>query len=256
VYDVGEKAGLSYLSMEYVDGEDLSSLLRRIGRLPVDKALKIAQQICAGLAAAHAKRILHLDLKPSNVMIDGHGFARITDFGLATAAFDAISTELAGTPAYMAPEQLTGQRATTATDNFSLGLVLYEMFGGRQLFPASSISERRSMPSQLDPPPPSTYARDLDVAIDVAVLNCLMTDPAERPPSAVAAAAALFGGDVLKASLAAGHIPSPELVATYDARGTLRPVASWLLFVCTIGGMLLAAVNSGALMLFRQVPFK
>ena len=86
VYDVGEIDGQHYLSMEYVDGEDLASLLRRIGRLPPDKALEIARELCAGLSAAHDKGVLHRDLKPANVMVDGRGRARITDFGLAVAA--------------------------------------------------------------------------------------------------------------------------------------------------------------------------
>jgi serine/threonine-protein kinase len=81
VYDVGESDGRLFLSMEFVDGEDLASLLRRIGRLPDDKAVEIAQQLCSGLAAAHRSGVLHRDLKPSNVMIDGKGRARITDFG-------------------------------------------------------------------------------------------------------------------------------------------------------------------------------
>src|SRR5262245_23122391 len=88
VYDVGEVEGQHYLSMEFVDGEDLASLLKRIGRLPADKALEIARELCAGLAAAHDKGVLHRDLKPSNIMIDGRGRARITDFGLAVAADD------------------------------------------------------------------------------------------------------------------------------------------------------------------------
>ena len=106
VYDIGEVDGQHFLSMEYIDGEDLRGLLRRIGRLPREKAVAIAQQLCAGLAAAHEKGVLHHDLKPANVMLDGRGQARITDFGLARLAAGAGSPGLvAGTPAYMAPEQ-------------------------------------------------------------------------------------------------------------------------------------------------------
>ena len=89
VYDVAEADGHLFLSMELVDGENLASLLRRIGRLPADKALDIARQLCAGLAAAHEKGVLHRDLKPANVMLDGQGNVRITDFGLAGLADDA-----------------------------------------------------------------------------------------------------------------------------------------------------------------------
>src|ERR1041384_7027152 len=83
VFDIGEAEGLHFLSMEYIDGEDLASLLRRIGRLPEDKALEIARQLCAGLAAAHERNVLHRDLKPANVLIDGRGRPQIMDFGLA-----------------------------------------------------------------------------------------------------------------------------------------------------------------------------
>ncbi len=107
VYDIGEVDGKHFLTMEYIDGEDLASLLRRIGRLPADKALETAHQICAGLAAAHDYGLLHRDLKPANIMLDGRGRVRITDFGLALSNDDATGrSDTAGTPAYMAPEQI------------------------------------------------------------------------------------------------------------------------------------------------------
>jgi serine/threonine protein kinase len=89
VHDIGEADGRRFISMEYIDGEDLASLLRRIGRIPQDKAIDLARQMCAGLAAAHERGVLHRDLKPANVMVDGAGNARLTDFGLAVAADDA-----------------------------------------------------------------------------------------------------------------------------------------------------------------------
>ncbi len=142
VYDLGEVDGQPYLSMEYVDGEDLGSLLRRIGRLPSDKAVEIARQLCAGLAAAHAKGVLHRDLKPANVMLNGRGHVVITDFGLAALADEIPGEEIRnGTPAYMAPEQLAGKEVTVQSDIYALGLVLYEVFTGKRAFEASTLAD-------------------------------------------------------------------------------------------------------------------
>src|SRR5215471_16119503 len=107
VYDIAEVNRQHFLSMEFIDGEDLASLLKRIGYLPNEKALDIARQLIAGLAAAHDRGVLHRDVKPANIMLDGHGRVRITDFGLAMIADDETqAAEVFGTPAYMAPEQL------------------------------------------------------------------------------------------------------------------------------------------------------
>ena len=141
VYDIGEVVGQHFLSMEYIDGEDLKVLLRRIGRLPSDKGIEIAQQLCAGLAAAHDKGVLHRDLKPANIMIDGRGQVRITDFGLAKLATDSREGDRAGTPAYMAPEQLARGETTIQSDLYSLGLVLYELFTGEAVHKTSFIVE-------------------------------------------------------------------------------------------------------------------
>jgi serine/threonine protein kinase len=148
VYDIVQSEGRTFLAMEYVDGEDLSSLLRRIGRLPSDKAIEIARQLCAGLAAAHDKGVLHRDLKPANVMLDSRGRARLTDFGLAGA--EDADLDLAGTPAYMAPEQLRGEPASMRSEVYALGLVLYELFTGRRLFDASSIAALRDLHDRTD----------------------------------------------------------------------------------------------------------
>jgi serine/threonine protein kinase len=152
VYDVAEFDGHHCLSMEFVDGEDLASLLKRIGRLPPDKALEIARQLCAGLAAAHDKGVLHRDLKPANVMIDGRGRARITDFGLAVAGAEEVEGEVSGTPAYMAPEQLAGKGASVRSDISALGLVLYELYTGRKAF--DGASQERSCSKTLPPTSP------------------------------------------------------------------------------------------------------
>jgi predicted Ser/Thr protein kinase len=224
VYDVGEIDGQVFLSMEYVDGEDLASLLRRIGRLPADKALEISRKLCAGLAAAHEKGVLHRDLKPSNIMLDGRGNVLLTDFGLAGLADRIEGAEVRnGTPAYMAPEQLTGQEVTVKSDIYSLGLVLYEIFTGRRPFEAGSLAELVRLRSETAPASPSSLVRDLDPAVERAILRCLEPDPSRRPASALAVAAALPGGDPLAAALAAGETPSPLMVAAAGEGAGLAP---------------------------------
>ncbi|MDX2181339.1 MAG: serine/threonine-protein kinase [Bryobacteraceae bacterium] len=214
VYDIGDFEGQTFLSMEYVDGEDLASLLKRIGRLPADKAVDLARGLCAGVAAAHEKGILHRDLKPANVMIDGRGQVVVMDFGLAALASQVEGNEIrSGTPGYMAPEQLAGTEVTARSDIYSLGLVLFEMFTGRKPFTAQSIDELKEKQRQIADISLSTHVRDLDPAIESVVMRCLAPEPQNRPPSAVSLIAALPGGDPLAAALAAGETPSPELVA-------------------------------------------
>ena len=139
VYDAGEADGQHFLTMEYVDGENLASLLKRIGRAPKDKARQIACQLCAGLTAIHAEGILHRDLKPANVMLDGRGQVRITDFGVAGWADRIPEGEICGTPEYMSPEQLAGEGASTQSDLYSLGLMLFEILTGRRAFPSVDV---------------------------------------------------------------------------------------------------------------------
>ncbi|HYK88508.1 MAG TPA: serine/threonine-protein kinase [Acidobacteriota bacterium] len=228
IYDVGQVQGQHFISMEYVDGEDLASLLRRIGRLPQDKALEIARQMCAGLAAAHEKSVLHRDLKPGNIMIDGLGKARLADFGLARTAEDVRdSNEIEGTPAYMAPEQFAGRAATIKSDLYSLGLVLYELFTGKPAFKAGGVTELARLHRDSNPTNPSALVPDIDPIVERVILRCLEKDPTARPSSALAVSAALPGGDPLAAALAAGETPSPEMVAAAGDEGALSRVAAW-----------------------------
>src|SRR5437867_11776027 len=213
VYDIGEADGHVFLSLEYIDGEDLASVLRRMGRPSSDKAIEIARQICLGLAAAHEAGMLHRDLKPANIMIDGRGRVRITDFGLAGLADELVREGgIAGTPAYMAPEQLAGGRMSVRSDVYALGLVLYEVFTGKRVFSATSLAELKQMQDSGSLITPSGLVRDLDPAGERVVLHCLERDPEMRPPSAYAVLGGLPGGDPLAAALAAGETPSPELV--------------------------------------------
>ena len=237
VFDVAAVDGRHFISMEYVDGEDLASLLRRIGRLPEDKAVEIARQLCAGLAAAHDEGVLHRDLKPANVMIDGRGRAKITDFGLAGATAGIAGHEArAGTPQYMAPEQLTGRALTPQTDLYSLGLVLYELFTGKRAFDSRDPLELASMRATT-PTSPSAHVAGLNPIVERAILRCVDPDPARRPTSASSLAASLPGGDPLAMAIAAGETPSPEMVARSGGRGELTPAVAVVCLVLALAGL-------------------
>ena len=254
VYDIFEEGGQHFLSMEYVDGEDMAAVLRRMGRPSREKSLQIARQLCAGLAAAHDKGVLHRDLKPHNIMIDGEGRVRITDFGLAGFAEDFTGKELqAGTPAYMAPEQLAGRAVSVKSDIYSLGLVLGELFTGKRIFEGASkehvLRSRTSAPTSL-----SNLADDIDPAVERVILRCLESDPASRPSSALAVAAALPGADPLAAALAAGETPSPEMVANAGEIGGMRPALAIACLVTILGGMFALVPLNRTRSLVRSVP--
>ena len=256
VWDVGEHDGAHFLSMEYVDGEALALLLKRIGRLPREKALDVARQICAGLAAAHDQGVVHRDLKPANVMIDGHGQVRIADFGLAGLAAEIHGLEIrAGTPGYMAPEQLDGREVSIRSDVYVLGLVLYELFTGRRAFRAGTIEELQRLQEESSPTSPSRFVEGLDPAIERVILRCLERDPADRPSSARVVAATLPGGDPLAAALAAGETPSPDLVAASGPRGALSPRAVVGLGAAWLAALAVVLWAAGRTSILGRVPF-
>jgi hypothetical protein len=242
VYDLGEVDGNFFLSMEYVDGEDLGALLRRIGRVPEDKALEISRRLCAGLAAAHEQGVLHRDLKPANIMLDGRGQVLLSDFGLAGFANQMEGAEIRnGTPAYMAPEQLSGKEVTTRSDIYSLGLVIYEIITGKRAFDSDTLAGLERARAEKTITNPSTLVKDLDPRIERVVLRCLEPDPANRPASALAVAAALPGGDPLGEALAAGDTPSPEMVAAAGEGIGLKARAAVILLAATVAGLILQA---------------
>ena len=258
VYDIGEIDGRHFLSMEFIKGEELSSLQHRIGRLPNDKAIQLARQICAGLAAAHETGILHRDLKPANVMIDEHGNARITDFGLAGLAEEFKADEIgAGTPAYMSPEQIEGGELTVKSDIYSLGLVLYELFTGKQAFVAATVGELINLRrSNTSPTTPTSIVKGFDPVIEKLIDRCIQKDPSQRPSSALQVAAALPGGDPIAAALAAGETPSPEMVAATPKEGALRPPVAMALLALFIVMLAAVVLVGGRKQLYPNVPLE
>jgi serine/threonine-protein kinase len=255
VFDLGESGGLYYITMEYIDGDDLSMLLKRIGRLPSDKAVEISREICMGLGAIHKAGILHRDLKPANIIIDSKGEARITDFGIA-----AIETELqgaearVGTPAYMSPEQIDGKEVTPRSDIYSLGLLLYEIFTGKPAFEGESVQELRIKHATTNPTNPSEIVTGIDPLVENVIKRCLQKDPQQRPETAIKVAMSLPGGDPLQIALDAGQTPSPEMVAASPKTGTLRPVIAFLLLASVFLGFGFTALTSKYLDLSRHVP--
>ena len=252
LYDIADVEGRLCIAMEYVDGEDLASLLRRIGRLPPDKALTVARDLCGGLAAAHEKGVVHRDLKPANVMIDGRGRARITDFGLAVA-IESAHGSTGGTPAYMAPEQLAGTPASVRSDIFALGLVLFEIFSGRRAVEGHSIGEISERHKTLLATSLSRIVPGIDSQIEKAIYWCLASDPGQRPASADEIARALPERDPLAAALAAGETPSPSVVADAGAVGDLRHRAAWTALAMTIVGIAAVALLAQRTMVYHLV---
>jgi len=192
VFDVGEADGQVFYSMEYVEGEDLATLLRRAGRLPQERVLEIGRQLAEGMSAAHAQGVLHRDLKPANVLIDENGSVRITDFGIAIARSDGTGATIVGTPGYMAPEQLVqGASLTERTDVYAIGLILYELLVGERPFREPGVQAR--------PPRPANLVPEVDPRLERAILKALASTPAARPESAAALANALPEGIGLEA---------------------------------------------------------
>ncbi len=242
LYDVGEVDGHLFITMEFIDGEDLASLLRRVGRLPPEKGLSVCRDICSGVAAAHEKGVIHRDLKPANVMIDGRGRARVTDFGLAVAGEGA--RDQAGTPAYMAPEQLSGGSASVASDVYALGLVLYEIFTGRRPFDATSTHDLLMRQSANDFARPSSVTRDVPPAIERLILRCLEPEPHSRPATVDEILLGLPGGDPLAAALAAGETPTPGMVAAAAKVGNVSAPLAWSMLAIAAAGVIATAVVS------------
>ena len=194
VYDIGQLAdGEVFISMEFIDGEDLASLLRRAGRLSGEKTVQIARELCAGLGAAHDHGVLHRDLKPSNIVIDAAGHVHIADFGIAAfVSTAAAEIPLAGTPAFMAPGLFPHKQPSKQSDLYALGMVLYEVATGKEPFggvPADGLQAAAELV------PPSVLCPEIAPALERAILQCLEEDPSRRPESAEAVAAILPGVD-------------------------------------------------------------
>src|ERR1700734_1557764 len=188
-------------------------------------------------------------------MLDGRGRVRITDFGLATLSENMGAEEVsAGTPAYMAPEQLAGIEVTKRSDIYSLGLVLYEIFTGKKAYEAASLGELLRLRESSSPSSISALVKDIDPLTERVIQRCLERDPAKRPASALQVAAALPGGDPLAAALAAGQTPSPEMVCAAGESEGLHPLVAWGLLAGAIAMVAAVILLSQKTEMLNLVP--
>ena len=184
IHDLGDAGGMKFISMAYVDGEDLHQVLVREGKLPLDRMLNLARQLCAALDAAHSEGVAHRDMKPQNIMLGKDDHVFVTDFGLAKSlgAVDGMtqSGEMLGTPRYMAPEQVEAKSVDERTDIYALGLIFYEMLTGDVPFSAETTLQLMYKRANETPPAPKTLAPEIPDWLNNIVMKCLERDPANR----------------------------------------------------------------------------
>ncbi len=189
IHDLGDVEGIKFISMAYIEGEDLYQQLKKQGRLPVDLSLAIARQLCEALDAAHAAGVVHRDLKPQNILIDKEGTIYISDFGLAksleagTAGITQVGQFL-GTPRYMSPEQVKGGTLDHRSDLYALGLILYEMVTGEVPFTGDSTLKVMYQRITEEPRSPKLVNPDLPDYLVRVIMRCLEQDPARRHQTA------------------------------------------------------------------------
>jgi serine/threonine protein kinase/HAMP domain-containing protein len=189
-HDFGEANGLYYITMEYVEGKSLKDLVRERGRLPASAVLPIAKQLCRALEVAHEEGVIHRDIKPQNMVVEGDGVLKVMDFGiarLATRPKDSGHTEagmVVGTPEYMAPEQLLGDELDPRADLYATGAVLYECLTGEVPFTADTPIVLISKVLEERPMPPIARQADVPQALSDLVMWALAKDREQRPRSA------------------------------------------------------------------------
>lgn len=182
VYDFGEEQGQVYIAMELLEGEDLKDLVARGPAFSLQRTLDVMDQLCEGLAFAHAKGVVHRDLKPANVHVQRNGQVKIMDFGLARLSSSDMTRAgmIMGTPNYMSPEQVRGEKASTRSDVFSLGVVFYELLAGRRAFDADSLHAVLFQVMQAEPPDLGGLRPDLPAPLLAVVRRAMHKEAAQR----------------------------------------------------------------------------
>jgi serine/threonine protein kinase len=234
IFQVGEDHGVPFIAMPFLKGEPLDARLERDKALPISEILRIGREAAEGLAAAHEQGLVHRDIKPANLWLEApRGRVKILDFGLARASTDNVQLTqqgaIIGTPAYMAPEQGSGQALDGRCDLFSLGCVLYRLATGQLPFKGADTVSTLLAVATANPPPPAKLRPELPAALSSLVMQLLAKNPEERPQSAKAVAEALSGmGEAARGWTAAQLPRTPPLESTLRTSSQSRPLWPWL----------------------------
>jgi len=199
VYDVGKSDDVAYIVLEYLEGRELSEILKEVKRLPIQRVLDIVKQVAQGLTFAHEHGVVHRDIKPSNIMVTGDSRVKITDFGIARLASSAVQTQIGmvlGSPRYMSPEQVLGKPIDQRSDIFSLGVMLFEMLTEKAPFVGDTLNEIMIQTININPPAPSSINNQLPGGLDFIVAKALEKEPNDRYQSARE-----FAGDLSDAAI-------------------------------------------------------
>ena len=196
VYDVGQDGQFHYIVMELVDGQTLKEAIGRTTPLPVPEAIRIAVEVAAALSAAHARGLIHRDIKPQNILLTADGQVKVADFGIARRTTATAATQtgtVLGSVHYLSPEQARGLDAGPPADLYALGITLFEMLTGRLPFTADNPIAVAMQQVQSQPPLPRQFNRSIPPALEAIILKLLAKNPAERYPDAASLTAALRG---------------------------------------------------------------
>ncbi len=238
IFDLGEASGLKFITMEFIEGQDLRSLVMEKGRLSPDEVVGIIEQVCMALEAAHSEGVVHRDLKPQNIMIDRQGRAAVMDFGIARSVEPGGMTMtqtgvLVGTPDYMSPEQVMGERVDVRSDLFTLGVILYELLTGAMPYKADTVQASMFKRTREVPRPPISVDPAIPQALSDITARCLQIDPALRYQSASEVLADLRawrgGGELDSATLA---VHRPRAAAAMRKWGVASAAALLVLGIC------------------------
>ncbi len=240
LFDLGEADGVKFITMDFIEGRDLKSLLTEKGKLAPDEAIKVIGQVCRALDAAHTEGVVHRDLKPQNIMLDANRRVTVMDFGIARSAEMSGMTQtgaLIGTPEYMSPEQARGQTAGVPSDLFTVGIIFYELLTGVTPYKSDTAMASLLKRTQERPRPPIILDPSIPPGVSDVVMKCLEIDPAKRYSSAVQILADLgVAGETAAGTMfgASAIAPPPGKFAIYG-----KWVAAGLIVVLIGAGVLL-----------------